>query len=128
MEKLKNYRPTEKEPFMNERQRDYFRAKQFAMGQRFNRERVISALAQRGLPSDETAVFMDEVDVNLNPKVGCMWMHRGVLPQALLGHSIGEYAAACIAGVFSLDSALEIVAERGALIASGPHLDPSNTR
>ena len=29
------------------------------------------------LPADETAVFMDEVDVNLNPKVGCMWMRRG---------------------------------------------------
>jgi transposase len=31
----------------------------------------------RGLPADETAVFMDEVDVNLNPKVGCAWMRRG---------------------------------------------------
>ena len=31
----------------------------------------------KGLPADETAVFMDEVDVNLNPKVGCMWMRRG---------------------------------------------------
>jgi DDE superfamily endonuclease len=31
----------------------------------------------RGLPDDETAVFMDEVDVNLNPEVGCMWMRRG---------------------------------------------------
>jgi transposase len=31
----------------------------------------------RSLPRDETAVFMDEVDVNLNPKVGCMWMRRG---------------------------------------------------
>jgi transposase len=30
-----------------------------------------------GLPADETAVFMDEVDVNLNPKVGSMWMRRG---------------------------------------------------
>jgi putative transposase len=30
-----------------------------------------------GLPDDETAVFADEVDVNLNPKVGCMWMRRG---------------------------------------------------
>jgi putative transposase len=29
------------------------------------------------LPADETAVFMDEVDVNLNPKVGCQWMKRG---------------------------------------------------
>jgi len=31
----------------------------------------------RGLPDDEAAVFMDEVDVNLNPKVGCAWMKRG---------------------------------------------------
>lgn len=31
----------------------------------------------KGLPAGETAVFMDEVDVNLNPKVGCMWMRRG---------------------------------------------------
>jgi putative transposase len=30
-----------------------------------------------GLPEDETAVFMDEVEVHTNPKVGCMWMRRG---------------------------------------------------
>jgi transposase len=30
-----------------------------------------------GLPDDETVVFEDEVDVNLNPKIGCMWMLRG---------------------------------------------------
>jgi transposase len=29
------------------------------------------------LPADETAVFMDEVEVHTNPKVGCMWMRRG---------------------------------------------------
>jgi transposase len=29
------------------------------------------------LPADETAVFQDEVDVNLNPKIGCMWMRKG---------------------------------------------------
>jgi transposase len=38
--------------------------------------RALRALLH-GLPADETAVFMDEVDVNLNPKVGCMWMKRG---------------------------------------------------
>jgi transposase len=38
--------------------------------------RTLRALL-KGLPADETAVFMDEVDVNLNPKVGCMWMRRG---------------------------------------------------
>ncbi|MFO0847612.1 MAG: IS630 family transposase [Gemmataceae bacterium] len=31
----------------------------------------------RHLPDDETAVLVDEVDVNLNPKVGCQWMRRG---------------------------------------------------
>jgi len=30
-----------------------------------------------GLPEDETAVFMDEVELHTNPKVGCMWMRRG---------------------------------------------------
>ena len=38
--------------------------------------RALRALLRR-LPADETAVFMDEVDVNLNPKVGCQWMKRG---------------------------------------------------
>ena len=43
------------------------------------RERKLRALRAllKGLPADETAVFMDEVDVNLNPKVGCMWMRKG---------------------------------------------------
>src|SRR5262249_38089454 len=31
----------------------------------------------RDLPDDETAVFQDEVDLNLNPEVGCMWMAKG---------------------------------------------------
>jgi putative transposase len=43
------------------------------------RVKKLAALREllRRLPADETAVFMDEVDVNLNPKVGCMWMKRG---------------------------------------------------
>jgi putative transposase len=44
-----------------------------------DREEKLAALRAvlKRLPADETAVFMDEVDVNLNPKVGCMWMRRG---------------------------------------------------
>lgn len=44
-----------------------------------DREAKLAALRAllKGLPADETAVFMDEVDVNLNPKIGCMWMRRG---------------------------------------------------
>lgn len=44
----------------------------------------------------------------------------GVRPQALIGHSLGEYAAACLAGVMSLADGLRLVAQRGAFIAGTP--------
>jgi acyl transferase domain-containing protein len=46
------------------------------------------------------------------------WAAVGVAPAAMLGHSIGEWAAACLAGVFSLPEALSLVLVRGQLLQS----------
>ncbi|HLF25326.1 MAG TPA: type I polyketide synthase [Anaerolineae bacterium] len=49
-----------------------------------------------------------------------LWQAWGVRPSAVMGHSAGEYVAACVAGIFSLEDGLKLIAERARLMASLP--------
>jgi acyl transferase domain-containing protein/ubiquinone/menaquinone biosynthesis C-methylase UbiE/acyl carrier protein len=52
--------------------------------------------------------------------LAALWKSWGISPSIVMGHSVGEYVAACIAGLFSLKDALMLVAERGRLIEMTP--------
>ncbi|OBI87052.1 type I polyketide synthase [Mycobacterium asiaticum] len=49
-----------------------------------------------------------------------LWQSWGIEPDVVLGHSVGQYAAACVAEVFSLEDGARLMAERGRLFGSLP--------
>ncbi|WP_254775198.1 polyketide synthase [Pseudoxanthomonas sp. GM95] len=80
------------------------------------RERVFSGEADALLP---TAV-MQPATFAVEYALAMLWMHQGLSPAALIGHSVGEFVAATLAGVFKLKDALHLVARRGALMQAMP--------
>ncbi|HEV7509231.1 MAG TPA: SDR family NAD(P)-dependent oxidoreductase [Thermoanaerobaculia bacterium] len=79
----------------------------------------LRAMLRGGRPEDEVSVRLSRTG-NLHPALfvveyalARLLMAWGLVPQAMLGYSLGEYVAACLSGVFSLEDALHLMLERG---------------
>jgi acyl transferase domain-containing protein/thioesterase domain-containing protein len=77
-------------------------------------------------PSEETAVrATEQIKLTWNAQpilfaveyaLAQLWISWGVRPAKLIGHSLGEYSAACISGIFTLEDAVSLVCARGNLL------------
>ncbi len=87
---------------------------------------IRQALFPRDAAAEEAAQTLNQTAITqpalfvVEYSLAKLWMSWGVHPTEMVGHSIGEYVAACLAGVFSLEDALALVAARGGLMQSLP--------
>ncbi len=68
---------------------------------------------------DDTAIAQPALFI-IEYALARLWMRWGIQPRAMIGHSVGEFTAACLAGVFPPEDALRLVAARGSLMHDLP--------
>lgn len=76
---------------------------------------VLYPEAGQDSPLDETA-FTQPALFSLEYALAQLWSSWGIAPAIAMGHSVGEYVAACLAGVFSLEDGIKLIAARGDLM------------
>ena len=82
--------------------------------------KVLFPVSERGSVSpfllQQRAAYAQPSLFALQYALGELWKSWGIEPAVVLGHSLGEYAAACAAGLFRMEEALRLVARRGQLL------------
>ncbi|OBP16335.1 hypothetical protein A5320_02690 [Rheinheimera sp. SA_1] len=81
---------------------------------------LIAFLWDDNAPALTDTYYAQPALLSLQLALSDAWLASGIKPQAVLGHSVGEYAAACLAGVLTAEQALFLISKRALLMASLP--------
>lgn len=89
---------------------------------RWSGKSLVSILYPESSRADDPAAIVHQTEYTqpalfaLEYALAELWHSWGVVPDVVLGHSVGEYAAACVAGVMGFEDGLELIAERARLM------------